>query len=135
MIKGKVFDRYGNELELDEDEPLPDGATLRVPPRFMDRFDFMDDGTSMARLRRAYGMSDELRDAQERAQRAYNERSNRLSEAWKHKPLPPSREQRRSDDRDYHADEVPRTLEDAQRIAADAWERRRQRLSNAWRGR
>jgi hypothetical protein len=122
-----IDNRTGREIELDDDEAIPPGHTLRVPVEFADSAD----RAAIEELRRRcaaddageddanpYPVSDEQRG---RVEDAYAARSHRLSAGMhKHRVPTPA-----SDDGDVADDG------DADRRAA-AYDAMKKRVSRAW---
>jgi hypothetical protein len=124
------FDRHGSPLDDDEDI-IPDGGRIRVPMPFMDHH-------LSPEVRRAFGLADQdnldpqgfLRGHRpgfaptpktDAAIKAYENRSQRLQDAWKH-PAPVQAKP-----------PAPAGARSSAHDAGAAYERRNKWLQNAWR--
>ena len=133
MYRPQCYDERGNPIDYDDDDVVPSGGRVTVPTMFMDNLP----PEQVLPSRRGLVSDDdrELADARERAQQAYDARSRRYADAYKHKPICTSGTNSSSDPRQGDQDDDPRTitLDDALARREDAIAQRKIALSNRWR--
>jgi len=84
-----VTDKHGNDLELDDDDTIPDGCTLRVEARFMDAAAaraarvFVDDAAPRYDVHRA-GPKPGTAQQLARRRNGYTAMIQRNCDAWRH---------------------------------------------------
>jgi hypothetical protein len=118
------YDRHGRELD-DQDEIVPDGGRLVVSP--LNALDGVPLELQPA-LRATYGMEPAVSEAQA----AYDRRIERVCNAWRQRPVPPSPF---SSPRVGGGGDVPPLQPQAGvgLTVEEALQRRAHRLANAWR--
>jgi hypothetical protein len=125
----------GDDGRLRKKRVLPDGDRIHFSMTMMDnaafgffpRFsDGSPDFTNPHRPGHRFADTDDA--ARLRAEEAYQERSRRMSDGWKHKG-----EQRSDDARVTSRAHPQRTLDELRAAAEAAYEARNERLRNAWR--
>jgi hypothetical protein len=130
----EVIDKFGRVRPYRHGDHLEDGETLRVPHTFMDaaarvtrdaltlKYGWRDH-QPQGGFRRGYAFVDTTppRELQDAAARAYEERRDRLANAW------------RKNDKDATDDDALLPTQDARAVADQAYRDKCERLQNAWR--
>jgi hypothetical protein len=127
MQEIEVIDKYGRRRRARRGEVPADGETVHFPQQFMDAAAVLTQTYGRQQTPRGYVRGYAVADttsaslsSQQAAAEAYEERNQRLQNAWRKKP------QQASND-------VPLSTDDARAIADQAYEDKKERLQKGWR--
>jgi hypothetical protein len=128
MHEFEIIDRYGRRRRARRGEVPADGETVHFPQQFMDAAAVLAQKYGHQQTPRGYVRGYAFADttsaslsSQQAAAEAYEERNQRLQNAWRKKH------------QDASSDDTPLPTQDAWAIADQAYEDKKQRLQNGWR--